>query len=275
MEETIEQLISFGFTQYEAQAYSVLLQNNLLTASELSRLSEIPQGRIYNVLEALDKKGCCTVFPGGVKRYKAVTPKLALASVLKAKEEEKVKLEGFRDALQANYEAIETPSGPIDFIQMLSSKESQINKFDELINASNTTLYSFNKKPYATGFMRNKEEIKKASRPLIKCLKRGVEVRAIFEAETEHADAFLNMVNYYESIGEQVRIVPELPLKMLLSDQETAMVSLRSQNPNGFKLTSMVAEHSDLNNAFTDLFESFWEKGQSIQEYSDGIERKI
>lgn len=263
----IEKLTKAGLSIYEAKAYQVLFNQGLLTASEISKMAEIPQGRVYSVLKSLENRGFCNMFSGSVKKFEAVNPKMAFKSLLKAKETALKEVEELSEELEEAFESKQKESSPLDYIQILTSKQSQVNKFDELIKLSEKTLYSFNKKPYATGFMREMDEIIRASKPLRKIIKEGTVVKALFEAETVHIQEFARMVKYYESIGEEVRICEKLPLKMLLSDDKKAMVSMRSQEANKFKLTSMVVEHSDLTNALMELFEVYWEKGVTIEAY--------
>ena len=263
----IEKLTAIGFNVYESKAYKVLLSQGLLAASELSELAGIPQGRIYSVLKSLEQKGFCNVFSGPVKKFGAVNPKVAFQGLLQEKERALKEMEALSCELEEVFENREDDQAPLEFIQILTSKQSQVNKFDDLIQRSETTLYSFNKKPYATGFMRKMDEIINASAPLRKIIKKGVSVKAIFEAEDHHIQEFTRMVSYYQDIGEEIRICDKLPLKMLLSDNKNAMVSMKSLGVTKFKLTSMVVEHSDLTNALTELFEMYWEKGMTIEEY--------
>ncbi|MCG8327684.1 MAG: hypothetical protein MI974_08370 [Chitinophagales bacterium] len=111
------------------------------------------------------------------------------------------------------------------------------------------------------------EQIHLDSAPLRSIMERGTSVRAIFEAETEHVIPFSQMLKYYSSIGEEVRICEKLPLKMLLSDGELAMVSMRNNDTERFKLISMVVEHSDLTIALTDLFEKYWTESMELDAF--------
>lgn len=263
----IEKLIEIGLNTYEAKTYNTLLNHELLTATEVSQFAGIPQGRIYSILKSLELKGFCNIFSGSVKKFEAVHPKIAFQSLILAQEKALKNIEVLSQNLQETFENRKTETTPLDYIQILTSKQSQVNKFDDLIKLSEKTLYSFNKAPYATGFLRQMDEIIKASEPLRKTIKKGTSVRALFEAEKVDIQEFARMVKYYESIGEEVRISEALPLKMLLSDNKKAMVSMRSQDGEKFKLTSMIVEHSDLTNALIELFELHWKKGITIEQY--------
>ena len=263
----LEILLKNGFNQYHVKAYETLIRNGMLTASEVSRLGKIPQGRVYNVLDFLLDKGLCKVYAGSVKKFVAVDPEIGLKSLFLAKEKEMEELQMLQQDLTNAFVEKTENSNPMDFFQILSSKESQVSKFDELISQSNKQLISFNKKPYATGFLRSMDEIKRASKPLVKSINNGLESRAIFEAEHEHVDLFIRLIEYYESIGEEVRIVDHLPIKLIISDQKEGMISLKSRDGTSFKLISMIVEHNDLLQALSDLFDLYWEKGKTINEF--------
>jgi len=54
---SLHHLQDLGFSQYEAQAYVALLQQNPLNGYELARLSGVPRANIYHVLARLEDRG--------------------------------------------------------------------------------------------------------------------------------------------------------------------------------------------------------------------------
>lgn len=255
-----------GFSRYEAQAYAVLLRNGQLPAGELSRLAAIPQGRIYNVLDTLEKRGFCSVILGAVKSYRAVNPQLSFKELVQKQKTTLEELTALQEELAQTF--LNQDSAASDFFQVLTSRAGQVEKFDELIRRTSHNLFSFNKKPYATGFNRSLPEIINASKPLAELLEKGARAQAIFEGETgQNRQPFIDMVSYYREIGEEIRISESLPLKMLLIDGVVAMVSLQSNDSSKFKLTSMVVEHTDLTNALQELFSLYWSKSMTLDEY--------
>lgn len=57
MEELIAQLKDMGFTEYEAKAYTALVQQSHVSAYQVSKNSGIPRARIYDILNVLVEKG--------------------------------------------------------------------------------------------------------------------------------------------------------------------------------------------------------------------------
>jgi len=57
MDALIAQLKELGFTEYEAKAYTALVQNSHVSAYQVSKNSGIPRARIYDILGVLVEKG--------------------------------------------------------------------------------------------------------------------------------------------------------------------------------------------------------------------------
>ncbi|MGB4984724.1 MAG: helix-turn-helix domain-containing protein [Erysipelotrichaceae bacterium] len=57
MEQLLQLMKKYNFTEYETKAYVTLLQNGKCNGYEVSKLSSVPRSKIYNVLESLFMKG--------------------------------------------------------------------------------------------------------------------------------------------------------------------------------------------------------------------------
>lgn len=82
-------LRDLGLSEYEARSYRSLLKTGPTTAKELSRTSEVPMGRIYDVLNGLEQHRLVrSQAAGRPKKYVAVEPEVALDRLLEAKKRE-------------------------------------------------------------------------------------------------------------------------------------------------------------------------------------------
>ena len=70
----VEKLREIGLTEYEAKAYTALLNAHLSTATQVSEKSGVPRTRIYAVLESLQTKGWIRIISGVPLLFKAVEP---------------------------------------------------------------------------------------------------------------------------------------------------------------------------------------------------------
>jgi sugar-specific transcriptional regulator TrmB len=82
-------LRDLGLSEYEARAYRALLNTGPTTAKELSRASEVPMGRIYDVLNSIEQYNLVrSQTASRPKKYVAVEPGTALDRLLEDKKRE-------------------------------------------------------------------------------------------------------------------------------------------------------------------------------------------
>lgn len=82
-------LRDLGLSKYESRAYRALLDHGPATAKELSSASEVPMGRIYDVLNGLEGSGLVrSQAASRPKKYVAVEPDAALDRLVEARKRE-------------------------------------------------------------------------------------------------------------------------------------------------------------------------------------------
>ncbi|MFB6172321.1 MAG: TrmB family transcriptional regulator [Haloarculaceae archaeon] len=82
-------LRDLGLSEYEARAYRALLETGPTTAKELSRVSDVPMGRIYDVLNSLEQYNLVrSQSASRPKKYVAVEGETALERLLDDKRQE-------------------------------------------------------------------------------------------------------------------------------------------------------------------------------------------
>ena len=89
-----------GLSEYEARVYRALLRSGSATAKELSQISDVPMGRIYDVLNTIERQRLArSQVASRPKKYVAVEPETALNRLLENKTRELAEQ-------QARYESI-------------------------------------------------------------------------------------------------------------------------------------------------------------------------
>jgi sugar-specific transcriptional regulator TrmB len=87
--EVMASLRDLGLSEYEARAYRSLLKTGPTTAKELSRVSDVPMGRIYDVLNSIERHDLVRIQSASrPKKYVAVEPATALDRLLAEKKRE-------------------------------------------------------------------------------------------------------------------------------------------------------------------------------------------
>ncbi|MEF8786843.1 MAG: TrmB family transcriptional regulator [Haloarculaceae archaeon] len=110
-------LRDLGLSEYESRAYRSLLRTGPTTAKELSRASDVPMGRIYDVLNSLETHNLArSQSASRPKKYVAVEPDTALDRLLDDKkrelEEQADQYEDIVDELGSELESAEPVDEP-------------------------------------------------------------------------------------------------------------------------------------------------------------------
>ncbi len=77
-EEARRVLREVGLTDYETRAYLILLEQGVMTASEVSEHGNVPYSKVYETLNSLEKKGWIEAERGRPSRYFPKAPSEAL-----------------------------------------------------------------------------------------------------------------------------------------------------------------------------------------------------
>lgn len=102
-------LRDLGLSEYESRVYRTLLRSGPTTAKELSRASDVPMGRIYDVLGSIEGDGLVrSQTASRPKKYAAVEPDTALDRLLEDRRREA------RETVERYEEIVETLSGELE-----------------------------------------------------------------------------------------------------------------------------------------------------------------
>lgn len=71
--EAVDALVELGLRQYEAQCFVALTQLSEGTAKEISRVADVPQSRVYDVVDQLHRLGLVDIQESEPRRYAAVS----------------------------------------------------------------------------------------------------------------------------------------------------------------------------------------------------------
>ncbi|NUC72085.1 TrmB family transcriptional regulator [Haloterrigena sp. SYSU A558-1] len=76
------ELSELGLSSYEEKVYRALLVTGPVTATELSDISDVPKGRIYDVLNGLEARKLIRTQSNDPKQYVAVQPEIVVERLL-------------------------------------------------------------------------------------------------------------------------------------------------------------------------------------------------
>lgn len=265
MNSYIERLKQAGLTEYESKTYYVLLKRNNFTATELSKLASVPRTRIYEVLNNLIERGFCSMIPGKVRRFKAVNPEFAfdmLVDDMHSKLELRKKLiSDLSHSLIPLYHADKENHEPLDYIEVIKESNKIAAKVDELETNTISEIVSMNKPPYAKNPRQLIDEGKVVPRA-------GVKYRFLCEVDDTINPDYLEYLKLWEKQGAEVGLVAKLPIKLMMFDRSKIIIHLPDKIAASSKsMTSMVIDHEDLAEFFYEIFEVYFAKSMTLEQY--------
>jgi len=258
--ELTTQLTRLGLTSYEAKAYVALTGRDSFTAAQAARLSGVPRQRIYDVLGSLVEKGMASARPGTVVKYAATDPTLAIERLLASRREEFTELEYSAAAiiqdLTVAYEAGQQHTDPLEYIEVLRDQRAINARFTEIQAGIKREILVFTKPPYAKPPQENLEGLD---------VVRTHTARSIYEYSIFDDPDIADGVRRFIDAGEQARVVPHLPLKLVIIDEAVVMFGMQDPVATG-DLTMMVVEHPSLATLLKMAFNGYWEQGLRFDE---------
>ncbi len=192
-------LRDLGLSEYEARAYRSLLGTGPTTAKELSRTSDVPMGRIYDVLNGLEQYNLVrSQAASRPKKYVAVEPTTALDRLLAEKKRELEAqadhYESIVDELAGELETTEPVEGT--FWTAAVGSEEAADLLTERLSASDERIVMV-LSTYTEQFFDLDEVGTLVLEELIAAMERGVEIRLLMRP------TFVDALP--ASIGEQYR----------------------------------------------------------------------
>ena len=125
-------LLNLGFSQYEIKAYLALVGRHPVNGSQLSRDSGIPRARVYDVLNALKKKGY--VVDLGQGQYAPLPPEELLGHLRRS----------FETNLSELEHRIESAASPAayDYVWAVQGYAAVLARAREMIRAAREEIYT-------------------------------------------------------------------------------------------------------------------------------------
>jgi len=127
-------LSELGLNKYEERVYLTLIEEGISSAKNISDITGIPYGKVYEVMNNLSTKGFLIVLPTKPMKFQAASPKEAILNVKKSMHE---KLEKLEERMIKELEPIFAKTKkfvePKSMFWVVNGRANVNNKFEELI----------------------------------------------------------------------------------------------------------------------------------------------
>lgn len=261
-------LISIGFTLNEAKVFVYLLNNQTSTATEIANSCGISRTLTYQIIKSLIEQNICIESRGNVRKFSLVNPEKIVSKIEKQMLEQQTVLKELAPKLNELYNQNMKNDDPMELVSVLYTKSSIVQKIEALENSSQEIIYSFNKPPYAMNIdvmdvNQISEDFRNNQREAIK---NKVTFKSIYEIEGD-LDLFIKKIEYFESMGEEIRIIESLPFKMAIFDRMIIALALENQRKNVNRLVALIIENQQFSQSMVNIFNIYWMQALTIKEF--------
>jgi DNA-binding CsgD family transcriptional regulator len=244
--------------------YQVLLSGRPATVSELADATGLTQARVRAAVGVLTTCRLADVRPAAAPAhqavhqaaYQAADPAIALDVLLLAREQEIKNARLRARELAERYRLAAGKRDPAELVEIVSGSQATQERVQQAQRTARQQLRGLDKPPYGA----NPTALNLVEGDL---LRRGGVVRNIYERAAVEVPGRLADLEAGISLGEQARVLPSLPTKLVMVDDTLAILPLQAA-PEAIE-SIVVVHKSGLLEAVIALFETLWELAISLR----------
>jgi hypothetical protein len=245
-----------GLTEETERVYSALVGLPHRTASELGEVFGLSASAAGRLLSGLVNEGLATRSAGRPPRFTAAAPDVAVTALIQSREHQLDAARSLVQRLAETHREASRISRPDIAVELLTTWDDVSSAVRRLTSGARSQLRAFDLPPY----------INRPGGDLDAQVQRqrtGVTHRVIYDRQAVawpgrlHDDILPSMRN-----GEQSRVRAELPLKLVISDDRTALIPF-SLAPGGHSAAYLI-HRSPMLAALEALFEAEWERAAPL-----------
>ena len=240
-----------GVGVQDERVLRALLIRTESTAQEMASTTGQPVDEVVAALARLTGLGLVGRLAGTPVRYTAADPRTALDALIHPAEEAVRRARDATAELTALFRtarANDSAAGPVEVV----SGHEVSRAFVRMQQSAVREVRAFDRPPY----------VHTAGNPIEpSVLARGVRWRAVYHPDALEVPDALAEIRSLVALGEQARMLTDVPFKMCLVDDRVAMVAL---DPESASVRSALVYPSALLQALTLVFESCWQRAVPV-----------
>ncbi|MFE2417654.1 response regulator transcription factor [Streptomyces hokutonensis] len=193
--------------------------------------------------------------PDSMGGIRAVDPRVAIRALIRRRETESELIAATAEEMATAYEAGLLREEPSRLIEVASGEGAIAARLEEMYARAEHEVCLFDTPPYLA-----------PPAPQVDLqadlLKRGIVSRGIYAASALEDPNTLSRAWNMVELGEQARVLPSVPLKLLVVDGRRALLPLTSSEAGGY--CAVVVWHSAVTEALQKLFELAWQQATPL-----------
>ncbi|MBK3564780.1 MULTISPECIES: LuxR C-terminal-related transcriptional regulator [unclassified Streptomyces] len=243
-----------GVSAFEELVYRAILQQPDAGAGGWALLTGTTPAELREACNRLLALGLLQP-PDSMGGLRAVDPRVAIRALIRRRETESELLASTAEEMATAYEAGLLREEPSRLIEVASGEGAIAARLEEMYARAEHEVCLFDTPPYLA-----------PPAPQVDLqadlLKRGIVSRGIYAATALEDPNTLSRAWNMVELGEQARVLPSVPLKLLVVDGRRALLPLTSSEAGGY--CAVVVWHSAVTEALQKLFELAWQQATPL-----------
>ena len=242
-------LEALGLDDAHTAVYRCVLQQQSASPQEVAAALSMSLPRVRPIVAELERLGLLARQAASSDRFAASPPTMALRPLLLEKERGLTRAHEALVELSDLYRRSAEQRSVADVVDVVLGDDAVRQRVAQLQAAatSEVRVLVLNEIALVSGEENVEED---------RALARGVRYRVIVESAVLQRPGFLTAAREMALIGEEVRVLPTLPTRMFIADDQMALVPMRSQGED--QGGALLIHPSGLLDLVTSIFEEYW-----------------
>lgn len=250
---------TLGVSVRQQALYTALLHHPGSTLGELAALSAEPPPRLAGLLAELQALGMVGVDPAPDPVYFPHPPDAVVETLIRRREAEFIRARIAAKRLSGDLLTAEQRANPRKLVEIIDGVDAVVRRYERAQRAAVRQVKAIDKPPYAVD-PAQPNEIEREQ------LANGVEYRAIYTPDALAIPERLEIARQDSVLGERARLLDNAPAKLVIVDDEMALMPLRDGEPG----TTALIRPSTLLDILIGVFNACWEQAAPLHFDEDG-----
>lgn len=246
-----------GLSAFEAQVYQQLLRDPGVPLRQLSAALDTPAAAVGAAITRLVEAGL--VRSGSEDAPTPVDPRSGIGMLVRDRRAALDGVAAMTDQLVREFNAGQLRAEPSRLIEIAVGKGAIEARIDDVLRGATVEAVGTDTPPYVAD---GSHQVSSAELAL---LDRGVRFRSIYATEVLDDPGWVARLTAMGGRGEQARVLPNVPVKLLIVDGTTAILPLAADKHSRPEARAVVVSDSALTGALQALFEQLWNQAVPLR----------
>jgi Sugar-specific transcriptional regulator TrmB len=248
-------LAALGIEEMEERTYCALLSHRLATMEDVATVLSLSPRKAQRLLDSIESKGLASHSPERPRRYIAASPELAIEALASQRQADIERARSSIPMLKKQISSSPDTEENEQVVELIPSRAALGQIVVQMLQTVQSEIVGFQRAP----------TLKIQGFPYE--MPPGLRIRTISDAGYLAVPGALNSLRLDIEKGEEARVSPTLPIKLMIVDRRIGLVPLNVEDQGG---PVMLVRSSSLLDSLYALFELTWERSTPIVFTSDG-----